>query len=161
VGILRQTETTDDRFNETEATFAWGSLVRCGFAKKIKGEWKTSGNLLSTAARHSRATQILRNCSERYLASLPPSVRLVLMLGNEKSYIKTCHGLMQRLYPPVRWLNDVAYFASPVTWVHLANPSPGNGHVNAFCNGDSLVSTNPQVLKRELAARTIANVNWD
>jgi hypothetical protein len=52
----------------------------------------------------------LRMCTKTFLGDLPPSVRLVLLLGTTDSYIKGCYGIIRSLYGPhFSEINEVSY----------------------------------------------------
>ena len=92
-------------------------------------------------------------CARTYLADLPSSVKLVLLLGTTDAYIKGCRGVIEALYGDrFSPINDVSYRTDNVTWVHVSHASGMNGHHNTWMAGDR--STKPGQ-KRNLAMDAI------
>jgi hypothetical protein len=129
-GLLGLNERVDDRIHEDERDFAFGSILRCSISKWDYGkqDWAKSGDVISSLSKDWRAQRFLSNCVEQFLKQLPPRLRLVILLSNDDSYTRMCRTIIQKIHSDVRWINDVAYGNSQVTWVHVSHASGLNGH---------------------------------
>lgn len=98
----------------------------------------------------------MHRCAETYLADLPASVHLVIMLGSGDPYIKGCRGLLQSIYGAgFENINDVAYQTPGVIWVHITHPSGTNGYFNSWMNGDQ---SDPSGNKRAKALQALSRL---
>jgi hypothetical protein len=159
VGLLSPQEEVNDRIRAQESEFHFGSLVRCSLARlnegksraKARSVYETSGALILKS--FLEVPEVIRGCTSKYLSELPSSCQAILLLGSSTAYISRVKETIRRLHPVgFRDLNDVAYEACGVRWIHLAHPSKGNGHLSAWLGADS---TNPSGRKRDLAIKTI------
>lgn len=136
VGLISGTEHVSNLIGSADQSrFAFGSLVRCSLSRvdDSTGEWKTSGSLITKS--HREIPEVLGRCSQQYLAHLPATTKLVVMLGVTDAYIKMCFALMRALDDQSVWINPVAYRSQGRLFVHLTHPSPGNGTFHAWING--------------------------
>jgi hypothetical protein len=153
LGIIGKSETVDKKMVATETDMAFGSFVRCSLSRTNKeGKLVCTGEVMPKAFAEEISVN-LETCARTYLADLPSSVKLVLLLGTTDAYIKGCRNVVQSLYRD-RFLeiNDVSYRTGSITWVHVSHPSGMNGHHNIWMRGDP--STKPG-LKRNLAMKAI------
>jgi hypothetical protein len=153
LGIIGNSETIDQKMVATEAEIGFGSLVRCSLSRTNKeGKLVCTGEVMPKAFVEEISVNV-ETCARTYLAELPSSVKLVLLLGTTDAYIKGCRNVIRSLYgdrfSPV---NDVSYRTGPVTWVHISHASGMNGHHNIWMAGDQ--STTPGQ-KRNLAMDAI------
>lgn len=155
VGLLRPGEQVDSRIHAGEKEFHFASLVRCSLARCGKdGEFKTSGELIKKSFKE--VPSIISACASEYLAELPKSVELVLMLGTDDGYIKEVKSVMQRLHRSTfKDVGPVSFIAGGVPWVHITHPSKGNGHLSAWLKGDE---ENSSGRKQKIAVREISSV---
>ncbi|MGV7034809.1 hypothetical protein [Methylobacterium symbioticum] len=104
----------------------------------------------------AEAAPIVRRCAETHLQHLPPSVRLVLMLGTGDAYIAGCREVVRRLHGSrFSSINEVAYRTGSTLWVHVSHPSGLNGYHLAWMRGDP---ADKQGRKRLLATQAIAAI---
>lgn len=159
VGLLKSGETVDSRICATEKEFHFGSLVRCslsrydeqGSSKRGRPVCKTSGPLITKS--FSEIPKVIDQCVSSFLARLPNSLRLIIVLGVTDSYIRNIRKKMKELHPDgFREINRVAYENNRLLWVHLTHPSKGNGTLNAWLSSDS---DNGSGRKRELAIEAL------
>jgi hypothetical protein len=75
-------------------------------------------------------------CVEQHIGRLPSMTRTVILLGNTDSYIKHLRKLVGRSLGCVAQINDIAYRAGGVLFVHVSHPSKGNGHFGEFNRGE-------------------------
>lgn len=139
LGVLKSGEQVDTRMVATERTIAFGSLVRCSLSRfdEKAGKHACTGPIMTKAFTETAAAPIVKRCAETHLKHLPPSVKLVVMLGTGDGYIKGCRQTIQALYGSVfTSLNEVAYRTGPVTWVHVSHPSGLNGYHGEWMAGD-------------------------
>lgn len=156
VDLLRPDEKVDEKMVASEHDFAFGSLVRCSSArvdekelrKTGKKAYKTSGELILKS--FSEISEIVRNCTERFLADLPSSVKLICFLGVTDQYIKKCRNLMDKMYSDgFTQINEVAYATERFVCVHLTHPSKGNGTKEAWLETDP---NDPDAPSRKVAS---------
>lgn len=154
LGVLKPAEDVSRRMVSTEAELAFGSLVRCSLSRfnSKSQRFECTGAIMPKAFTED-VSPIVQTCANTFLANLPSSVRLVVMLGTGDSYIKGCRTTMQHLHDKTfRAVNEVAHQAAGALWVHASHPSGLNGHHPAWVAGDS---SNKQGRKRLLAQSAI------
>lgn len=159
LGVLKDGERVDTRMVAAERAIAFGSLVRCSLSRfdAKAGKHACTGPIMAKAFTETEAVPIVKRCVETYLKHLPPSVRLVVMLGTGDGYMKGCRQTIQALYGPAfSALNEVAYRTGPVTWVHVSHPSGLNGYHGAWMAGDPATK---QGRKRRLAMDAVSSVS--
>lgn len=142
------------RIKATERIFAFGSLIRCSVAQwdESKSAYcKSGGAILQQFAKGDATSRIAQACSEQYLALLPESTKLVVMLGNESRYVRFCQQLIQKVRGEASWVNSMAYDSRDVRFVHV---------IHAKAQGrlipDWLALTGSQISKRRDATEAIA-----
>ncbi|WP_157763189.1 hypothetical protein [Acetobacter persici] len=117
IGIIASPDTSESfdlRFEGDEKNFAFGSLVRCSLSRlnRKTGKYECTGQIMTQAFREP-AKEIVRTCAERYLRSLPSSVKVAVLLGTSDAYIKSCRSLIRSLNPSTfSDINPVAYRAA-------------------------------------------------
>ncbi|TXN17217.1 hypothetical protein FV219_00895 [Methylobacterium sp. WL122] len=156
LGVLQAGEQVDARMVATERDIAFGSLVRCSLSRfdEKAGKHACTGPIMTKAFTETAAAPLVKRCAETYLKHLPPSVRLVLMLGTGDSYIEGCRRTIRALHGAAFTpINEVAYRTGSVTWVHVSHPSGLNGYHGAWMTGDP---TTKQGQKRRLAEAAVA-----
>lgn len=159
LGVLKGGERVDTRMVATERAVAFGSLVRCSLSRfsEKAGKHECTGPIMTKAFTEPAVAPIVKRCAETYLKHLPPTVRLVVMLGTGDGYIDGCRQTMQALYGSAfTALNEVAYRTGPVIWVHVSHPSGLNSHHREWMAGDPATK---QGRKRRLAMEAVSNVS--
>jgi hypothetical protein len=160
VGILKEGEDVNSMIADPDSRIGFGSLVRCSVsrfdekASRAKGHaiYSCTGNIINKSFRE--IPHILENCSRRFLLNLPSSVRAVLFLGSQDSYVDSCQSLLEKLFPDsFSKVNPVAADVGSRRWVHLAHPSGLNGHFNTW-----LTSNHGSGQKRLLAQEALADL---
>jgi hypothetical protein len=137
VGLLHDTEIVETKFASAEQEFGFGSLVRCSLSRwnKKNRRWECTGQVMPLAFKEP-VKAMVHQCASTFLSELPPSVRLVVMLGTGDPYITGCKALIRSMYRgQVTEINSVAYETPSVLWVHLTHPSRGNGYFSAWLSG--------------------------
>jgi hypothetical protein len=139
VGLLKPDENVDQKICSTDQEFHFGSLVRCSLSRYDEKEsvkrgrpvYATSGSLITKS--FSEIPHIVDRCSRSFLAALPTSIKVVVMLGVTEAYVRNCRKKVRELHPiGFRDINPIAYEARGILWVHLTHPSKGNGTLNAW-----------------------------
>lgn len=158
VGLLagETPEMFERRFTASERDYAFASVVRCsitGMDRKKGVHTADSPNVVPAFKRGSPGARFVENCVDQHLVTLPSRTKLVLLLGNSDSYIKALSDVIARRRGTVTPVNAVAYISDAVRFVHLAHPSPGNGHFKAFICGEGTAG-----VKRDLARAALASV---
>lgn len=153
LGVITKSETVDQKMVASETEIGFGSLVRCSLSRmNKKGVLACTGEVMPKAFTEEISTS-LTMCAETFLADLPSTVRLVLLLGTTDSYIKGCRGVVRSLYGSrFSDINEVSYRTGDVVWAHVSHPSGLNGHHPVWMTGDP--STKPGG-KRDLAIQAI------
>ncbi len=154
--VFKVGQNVSNRMVATESEVAFGSLVRCSLSRynpKAK-KHECTGSIMP-AAFVEDAAPIVRRCAQTYLAVLPSSVRLVVMLGTGDAYMKRCQSLIGSLYlNDLQVINDVSYRTGRVVWVHASHPSGLNGHHASWMTGDQ---SDKQGRKKVLAQQAAAH----
>lgn len=156
LGIVSKEEDFNRRFQASESSLAFASLIRCT-VEMPDAPPKGSGNLMLKVFRDPEPRRLLKNCANRFLRYLPSELKLVMMLGVQDGYIKRCRWLIEVLHGgDYRYINPVAYSTGRVIWVHVPHPSgSNNGHIRDWMDGPE---TDPMVAKRELAKEVIKRI---
>ena len=159
LGLLAKEGDFDRKFCVSETRFGFASLLRCSAAVRSDetGRISTSGPIILRAFREPEPRRMLVECSRQFLFNFPEQLKLIVMLGVQNGYIKECRRLINALHPGTfHLLNDAAYSAGGVVWVHATHPSKLNGHFNDWVNGDS--RHKPMARKRDLVIDAIKRV---
>jgi hypothetical protein len=118
------------------------------------GTCKTSGDVIPSSFTNLDTLQIIETCLKKYLGDLPKSIKLVVLLGTNETYIKKTKNLIQRLHSDFLIVNNVAFVAGGALWIYATHPSPGNGHFNAWIqNGSDDKSGQKRLLAKEAVSR--------
>jgi hypothetical protein len=153
VGLLTPNETVDEKIQADEKEFHFASLVRCSLSRydSENSAYRTSGPLIIKA--FSEVGSVIDNCADTFLTDLPDTVRVILVLGVNNTYIRKFRNKMRGLHPVgFREINEVAYENKCILWVHLTHPSKANGTLNAWLNGGANETSGH---KRELASELL------
>lgn len=132
LGVMPSDRGIDALMTAREQQFGVASLVRCSFGKMKNGVCKTSGDVIPSAFTNSSTLAIIERCTARYLGTLAPRLKLVVLLGTGDTYITKTTRLFASLYSDFVSVNPAAFRASGALWVYAAHPSPGNGHFDAW-----------------------------
>jgi hypothetical protein len=138
LGLLTVSDHVDKRIRSLEEDFHFASLFRCSVSMwdKKKSDYAKSGNSILEKFLASAETRLVaETCSEQFLTALPDRTRLVMLLGNSPDYIDGCRSLVERLYPRVRTINEVAYTSGSVTWVHTIHAAAQGNYVPQWLAG--------------------------
>lgn len=139
VGLLHSDEAVTQRIHADEQDFHFASMVRCSLSRLDEREtvkrghpvYATSGPLITKSFKE--IPEIVNRCTGTYLADLPKSVKVILVLGVTDAYIRNFRERMKSLHSRgFRVINEVAYRNDDLLWVHLTHPSRGNGTLNAW-----------------------------
>lgn len=85
---------------------------------------------------------------QRFLADLPPRLRIIVLLSNGDAYVQACFERVSRLHPKV-----VAYGDGRVLWLHVVHfGSPGVNHIRGWLDAQP----NKQGWKRDLAVAAVS-----
>jgi len=155
--VMPQERSIDQVMTAKERQFGVASLVRCSFSKLKDGVWKTSGDVIPSAFKDPQTMAVIRCCASQHLGELPPTLKLVILLGTDDRYIESARALVGSLHRDCAEVNSVAFRAGGALWVHATHPSPGNGHFNAWVSGPA---TSKSGQKRELALQAIRSIEW-
>jgi hypothetical protein len=135
IGFLTDEDHVSEYIEEPNSKFAFGSLVRCSLTRMGRdGNYSSSGPLVVKSFKE--VPNILDNCAQTFIANLPRRTKTVLMLGITDAYIDGCFKLLSRIYPKLQKVNDVSYGDGERIFVHIAHPSPGNGHFSNWIKGN-------------------------
>ncbi len=138
IGVLDGAEDINALFSRTEKRFAFGSLVRCSLSRldETSGKWSSTGPLIKKSFQENPAQSYISRCVSTYLSTIPESLRLIVLLGNDSGYVKRVKQTLKHLHAETYSdLNEVAFRAAGVCWVHIAHPSGLNGHFNTWLTG--------------------------
>lgn len=131
IGLLKAIDNADltklvnkEIANKT-GRFHFGSLIRCTVEQYNDKNrcWKGSGgDMLGKFVKTNFGKEVVSNCSKKFLATLPDSVKLVVMLGmgQKLNYVKSSfEAYQQSRGGKWKWLNDVAYTDGKIVVVHV------------------------------------------
>ena len=138
IGVLSASEAVDNKFSASEPEMAFGSLVRCSLSRlnSRSGKRECTGAVMPKAFTED-VKVVVRRCAQTYLAELPGSVRLVVMLGSGDPYIQGCKDLIRSIYGGAFTdINEVSYRTHGIIWVHIAHPSGMNGYFKPWMEGN-------------------------
>lgn len=139
LGALKMHETADEKINDPNSNIGFGSLIRCSVSridkktsqKTGKDVYACTGPLITKSFKE--IPHIIKKCSNKYLTSIPSSVKVVFFLGNTDSYVQSCQSLIKELFPrDFMSINPMAVKADNRLWIHLAHPSGLNGHFKTW-----------------------------
>lgn len=150
---LLDSQQVDSRIKATESIFAFGSMIRCSVAQwdeKSSAYSKSGNSILQQFAKGDATRRIAEACSEQYLAVLPESTRLVVMLGNESRYVQFCYQLIKKVRGEGSWVNSMAYASRGVRFVHVIHAKAQGRHIS-----DWLTSAGSQISKRRDATEAV------
>jgi hypothetical protein len=114
-------------------------LVRCSLSrldeKKTSKQgmevYASSGPLVTKS--FSEIPEIIAQCTNTFIANIPKSVKVMIVLGVTDAYVRSFRKTMQSLHPDgFREVNEMAYQNNNMLWVHVTHPSRGNGTIKAW-----------------------------
>jgi hypothetical protein len=137
LGILRADEVIDDKISAAEREWGFGSMVRCALGLSHEdNSIERSGTLVQRLTAMPIESSWITRCSSTFLRTLPPSLRVVVLLSNDDKYIEACFAVVRRLRSGTRRINSVAYGDDQITWVHIIHVGgPGKNHIAAWLAG--------------------------
>ena len=100
LGLKEQDRSIDEMIADRHGEFAFGSLVRCSVKKRSGDKWLMSGkDIMGSCLRDREMGDVVTNCVSQFLGALPPSVQLVVMLGNDLTYVVGCFSAIRLIRP--------------------------------------------------------------
>jgi hypothetical protein len=134
VGLIDERTDFDRLFEPSERRFGFASLIRCSVTIWDGKDWKgAEGNILGrTIAARPR---FVSECAMTHLKGrIPDSVRLIVMLGANKTYVPNVMKLLGGRSFEGNAGISYAYSALGRTVVHVPHPSPSaKGYIRVFC----------------------------
>ena len=151
VGLMPGVESLESRIKETELSYGWASIMRCSLTG-LKPDGTFGASSAQVIAAMKRQLDELSNCIASHLGRLSRRTRLVVLLSNDDNYMrvisKTMKGVFGQAYEEHPSLSPVVFRAGPRIFVHVGHPSPLNGTLGEFLEGDKFSG---QGKKREMA----------
>lgn len=144
----------EHRFRGDEQEYAFASVVRCsltGMDRKKGVHTADSPNVVPALRAGSAGYDFAFACVDQHLRSLPPATQRVILLSNTDAYINHLRALIGLSRGGLRRINDVAYHASGVLFVHVSHPSRGNGHFGKFNRGEGTPGAKMRLARDVLA----------
>lgn len=133
----------DGLFEQGSHGFGFVSLVRCSVEIALAGKPPVSsgGGILSRTLEAD--LPFVGQCLDRHLVNAPASVRLVIMLGADETYVRACcRRLGGRTSMGAPHEIPYAYTANGRTFVHVPHPSGQSGGFRAVFNGKRAPNNN-------------------
>lgn len=159
LGIKDPTVPIDHFIADKDGDFAFGSFIRCSVKKYAGGKWLMSGkDIMKSCLKDRRMGAVIDNCAATYLSNLPESVKLVIMLGNDKDYIEGCYAAIRKVRPGLNRLNAVAYGDEQVKFIHTVHFKAQGNLVPNWAHGapgHASSDDRDQPLKRSLAQSVV------
>jgi hypothetical protein len=158
VGLMPSVQSLDSRIKKTELTYGWASILRCSLTgRKPDGTYGASSAQVIPAMKRPEVNAWLSECIACHLGGLSRRTRLVVLLSNDEQYMcainKTMKGVFGQAYAEHPSLSPVVFRAGPRIFVHVGHPSPLNGTLGEFLEGDKYSG---QGKKREMARLGVA-----
>lgn len=128
---------SDDLFRESSEQIGWGSLIRCSLTglNTKTNTFSGDSNFVLGAFDQKESSSIVENCIQQHVATLTERTKLIILLGNSNDYIKKTNrmfkGMFSDFYADAKY-RGVTFSANQKHFIHLAHPSPLNGHLKAF-----------------------------
>ncbi|MEY9441695.1 hypothetical protein [Bradyrhizobium elkanii] len=147
LGLLGPNEQIEDRIQDKEQDFGFGSLIRCSVAHldPVTNKPLKSGDIIGRLSKRTAGNDWVYNCMHNFLSRLPPRLEVVVLLSNDDSYIEACFSRLRNLHPGLRRINSVAYSDGQVTWIHTVHGSPlAQSHINAWLAGNRTIQGEKQ-----------------
>lgn len=92
----------DEMIADRDGDMAFGSLVRCSVSKfdRRTSRWVMSGaDIIASCLSEGRVGHVISNCINRYLAHLPPRMKLIILFGNNTDYVDGCFRAIADVRP--------------------------------------------------------------
>lgn len=143
----------ESRFTADENEYAFASVVRCsltGMDRKKGTHTADSPNVIPAFKSGSLGNRVASNCVDQHIVQLPQSTKRVVLLGNSDAYVKALRSLIGQSRGDLQAINEIAYRAGNVLFVHVTHPSKGNGFFGAYVRGEGVSGR-----KRDLAREAI------
>ena len=157
LGLCMHVQNLDPLFEETENDWHWGSFIRCSVMGKSskKPGWHSGSPEVSPLYKAPEAGALPRTCVKEHLSTLPPRLKLVLMLGNSNAHIKNVQSALAQTHSIVKIpKNEMAYIAGGVMWVHILHPSPA-----AIAYRQQFIAADPRTTQGVKALQARAAIN--
>lgn len=144
--------------------FHFASLVRCTverFDDRQQAWTGTGGGMLDRFVSTPFGQEIVTRCAANFLAELPSTTRLVIMLGmgTKGNYVQSCRGLYQTVRPGMwRDINSVAYTDDTITVVHTEHFQSQGALIPNWLSGDKHERGRFGDLARAGVAHAIASI---
>ncbi len=142
VGLLEKGDksslknSVDKAIADPNGRFHFGSLIRCKVEQlNSKGEWVgTGGGMLDKFVATDFGEKVSQECSSRFLGSLSPKTKLVIMfgMGTKQNYVRESYKLFQYARPSKwEWLiKDISYTDNKITVVHVEHFAIQGAHLS-------------------------------
>ena len=143
----------DSCFCKDELEYAFASVVRCsltGMDREKRIHTADSPNIIPAFKVGSAGYIFASACIDQHIGRLPDTTQRVVLLGTTDAYIKRLRLVVGRLRGGLQKVNDVAYHAGGVLFVHVSHPSMGNGYFNAFIRGQGTPGKKMQMAREAL-----------
>lgn len=145
VGLLPAPDSklVDSAIADKSGRYHFGSLVRCTVERfdEKKELWTgTGGGMLDKFVATDFGSQVLSNCSARFLANLPSRTRLVVMfgLGTKGNYVSNCRkAYADARSGPWRDVNEVTYTDGEIVVVHTEHFASQGRLLPDWLSGDA------------------------
>ncbi|WP_247297753.1 hypothetical protein [Bradyrhizobium sp. 179] len=157
LGLIGLEQSLDDLIRDSEADYAFGSLIRCSVAymDPATGAASKSGDIINRLSHRNSSNDWALNCMRQFLSELPSRLEVVVLLSNDNDYIEACFRQLQSLHPSMKRINRVAYSDGRVTWIHTVHgTSLAQSHINAWLDGGDTA----QGLKQRAAVEAAKHV---
>lgn len=161
LGLVPEWRTVDELIADKHSEIAFGSLVRCSVSKldRRSGTWVMSGrDIMGSCLKDGAVGEVVSNCVAQFLAVTPPSLKLVVMFGNDANYVEGCFRAIAKHRPGLERINAVAYSDEALTFVHTIHFKAQGSFVPNWAEGEPGRSSRPetdQPLKRLMALEAV------
>lgn len=139
IGLMRDVSDINSKLRATETEYGFASVIRCSLTAIGKDGATSASSKVIAALKKPEAQQAFHTCVNTFLPRLSKRTRLVVLLGNDDSYVAYMNQAMKKLFRDfILWPTGqgLVYRAGGRFFVHTAHPSGSNGHFGAFISAD-------------------------
>lgn len=134
LGLVPPGEPIDRLFENAAHGFGFASLIRCSveMQRQKKRPTRSGDNILSRTL--AEKPRFVDECVGKYVARMPDSVRLVILLAADIKYVRACRKLLEEvpLSPPDE--TSYSYSRGRKMFIHIPHPSGQAGGFRAVFN---------------------------
>lgn len=139
VGLMKGIDNLAPYLTAASRDSGFASIVRCSLtARDAEAAYRGNSGPVIRGMRSPEGGEVMARCVSEHLSKLGNRTKLVVLLGNDDNYIRAVKEAVTRAfgqYEAIPGADDVGFRVDGRTFVHIAHPSPLNGHFTTFRSG--------------------------